>query len=84
VRPLGDTATPAGEQKVAAAPMPLAVPAAPLPARVLTAPPPAVTARTRRFPTSATYTVPVAGFTATATGLLSCALLPAPLAAPAA
>ena len=85
VRPSGDTARPAGEEKVALAPAPLAAPEPPEPASVLTPPPPGAMARTAWLATSATYTTPVTGFTAVATGELSVAapaLPPAPLANP--
>jgi hypothetical protein len=85
VPPSGDTASPAGDEKVAMEPMPLAAPEPPEPASVVTAPPFGAIARTAWLATSATYTTPLTGFTAVATGELSRAvpaLPPAPLTKP--
>ena len=86
VLPSGDTARPAGEEKVAVAPTPLAAPEPPEPASVVTPPLLGAYARMAWLATSATYTTPLTGFTAVATGELSLAapaLPPAPLTKPA-
>ncbi len=76
--PLASMATPTGQLKIAAVPVPSAKAPAPLPARVVTTPP-GETFRTRLLPQSPTTTLPPASMP-TPEGQLKEADSPSPLA----